>query len=73
MIDLPKVIFSQSFAETVVQRQTGESGAELGEGVTLQLEGGVMEHGGDMSQAQLDWRKFTPQEGGSEAGDQMDI
>ena len=24
----------------------GESGAELGEGVTLQLEGGVMEHGG---------------------------
>lgn len=51
----------------------GESGAELGEGVTLQLEGGVMEHGGDMSQAQLDGGMVTPQEGGSEAGDQMDI
>ena len=54
----------------------GEGGAELGEGVTLQLEGGVMEHGGggsDMSQAQLDGGMVTPQEGGSEAGDQMDI
>merc|ERR1719312_2273562 len=52
------------------------SGVELGEGVTLQLEGGVMEHGGgggDMSQAQLDGGMVTPQEGGSEAGDQMDI
>merc|ERR1712106_1202140 len=38
-----------------------------------QLEGGVMEHGGDMSQAQLDGGMVTPQEGGSEAGDQMDI
>jgi len=45
----------------------GEGGAELGEGVTLQLEGG------DMSQAQLDGGMVTPQEGGSEAGDQMDI
>merc|ERR1740137_36796 len=51
----------------------GEGGAELGEGVTLQLEGGVMEHGGDMSHAQLDGGMVTPQEGGSEAGDQMDI
>merc|ERR1719228_2544096 len=51
----------------------GEGGGEMGEGVTLQLEGGVMEHGGDMSQAQLDGGKVTPQEGGSEAGDQMDI
>ena len=51
----------------------GESGAELGEGVTLQLEGEVMEHGGDTSQAHLDGGKVTPQEGGSEAGDQMDI
>jgi len=35
----------------------------------------VMEHGGgsDMSQAQLDGGMVTPQEGGSEAGDQMDI
>lgn len=32
-----------------------------------------MEHGGDMSQAQLDGGMVTPQEGGSEAGDQLDI
>ena len=51
----------------------GEGGAELGEGVTLQMEGGVMEHGGDMSHAQLDGGMVTPQEGGSEAGDQLDI
>ena len=46
-----------------------EGGAVMGEGVTLQLEGGVMEHGGDMSQAQLDGGMATPPEGGSEAGD----
>ena len=50
-----------------------EGGAELGEGVTWQLEGGVTEHRGDMSQAQLGGWMVTPQEGGSEAGDQLDI
>merc|ERR1711923_248768 len=47
----------------------GEGGAEMGEGVTLQLEGGVMGSSGDMSQAQLDGGMVTPQEGGSEAGE----
>ena len=51
----------------------GEGGAEMGEGVTLQLEGGVMGSSGDMSQAQLDGGMVTPQEGGSEAGEQIDI
>jgi len=51
----------------------GEGGAEMGEGVTLQLEGGVMGGSGDMSQAQLDGGMVTPQEGGSEAGEQIDI
>jgi len=50
----------------------GENATEMGEGVALQLEGGVME-GNEMSQAQLDGGMVTPQEGGSEAGDQMDV
>ena len=60
-------------SEAALAQLAGESGLVEGEGVTWQLERGVLEHGGDMSQAQLGGWMVTPQEGGSEAGDQLDI